>query len=516
MEDMDMDLESEEEEDEPRAAPASRSVPAPRGAGASSSSRAGHRTGDTSGGRNPYPLEGKYIDEDDRDQLEDMPEIEREEILAARLEEMQKYKDSMALDAMFRSAAGGGVADDDDDDEGPSRKKRKHTSVTKKASDAIKDLKSKRKAQDERAARRAARREARPRSTSPTSDTHSAEDGEISHFDRSYNVDSPRKPAKKAEKRSVEDTDAEPVSYVELNSARLSRYEIVDMCFKDGFEDVAKSSFVRIMANEPDADGRPKYRIHRIVDIDESGSHGQYTIEYQGRNISDSRALLCQYGKVKRLFRIADVSNGDIIEGEFRRMRDTWDVDGVKLPKRSELKKKHEAIKELRDRPMTNDEINRQVEARKKSNITAQRNASVTRISQLMASKDLAIRRNDHAAVAELESRIRAEGGDPTNGKLISDPLAGALDDGYEDKIAKINEMNRKRTKEAMAAAHLAGIAKKKAEDAIVKARISQASSLAPDLVTKPVATPPLSGLKKGETPQKYIARTIDLDLGDF
>ena len=28
----------------------------------------------------------------------------------------------------------------------------------------------------------------------------------------------------------------------------------------------------------------------------------------------DDRALMCQYGKVKRLFRIADVSNGDFEE----------------------------------------------------------------------------------------------------------------------------------------------------------------------------------------------------------
>lgn len=27
---------------------------------------------------------------------------------------------------------------------------------------------------------------------------------------------------------------------------------------------------------------------------------------------------------------------------------------------------------------------------------------------------------------------------------------------------------------------------------------------------------PPVSGLKRGETPQQYIARTFVLDLGDF
>ena len=61
MEDMDMDIESEEEEDEPPAQP----VPPPR---AASSSKPKPRTGDMSGGKNPYPLEGRYIDEDDRDQ----------------------------------------------------------------------------------------------------------------------------------------------------------------------------------------------------------------------------------------------------------------------------------------------------------------------------------------------------------------------------------------------------------------------------------------------------------------
>jgi len=57
--------------------------------------------------------------------LESLPEIEREEILAARAEEMQKYKDSMALNAMYKmTGAGGADAGDDTDGEGSSRKRR--------------------------------------------------------------------------------------------------------------------------------------------------------------------------------------------------------------------------------------------------------------------------------------------------------------------------------------------------------------------------------------------------------
>jgi len=50
-----------------------------------------------------------------------MPEIERENILAGRLEEMQKYKDSAQLDAMYKMAGMGG---EEESDEEPSRKKR--------------------------------------------------------------------------------------------------------------------------------------------------------------------------------------------------------------------------------------------------------------------------------------------------------------------------------------------------------------------------------------------------------
>jgi RNA polymerase-associated protein RTF1 len=58
--------------------------------------------------------------------LSTLPEIERENILAGRLEEMQKFKDSQNLDAMYRMAGGGGDEDEDEEDE--PRKRRKLTS----------------------------------------------------------------------------------------------------------------------------------------------------------------------------------------------------------------------------------------------------------------------------------------------------------------------------------------------------------------------------------------------------
>jgi hypothetical protein len=89
----------------------------------------------------PYPLEGKYKDEDDREQcvigirarlnliltinclssihsLLGLPEIEREEIIASRLEEHQKHLDRQQLAALYsRTNPGEAPPQDQDADE---------------------------------------------------------------------------------------------------------------------------------------------------------------------------------------------------------------------------------------------------------------------------------------------------------------------------------------------------------------------------------------------------------------
>lgn len=277
------------------------------------------------------------------------------------------------------------------------------------------------------------------------------------------------------------------------------------------------------MAGEADDNGRPKYRAHKIVSVDSSGSHGRYPIEYKGKQVTDTRALLCSYGKLTRLYRIADVSNSEFDEvsrsvlapegadhqSEFSRFILTCQGDGVLPPRRSELKHKHDQIRKLRDRPMTEDEINRQIQARQQSKPTAHRTKIVLQVTSLMRSKELALRRNDFEAVEFLTQQIRDLGADPNTGEL--EEGGDELNDA-DLRIQRINENNRRKTKESMARAHEAALAKKKAEGAVLKAKAA-AIALADHVAAE---APPVSGLRKGETPQQYLARTITLDLGDF
>lgn len=169
--------------------------------------------------------------------LESLPEIEKEQILAQRQEEIQKYKDSMQLDAMWKMAQMEG----DDSDDGHAKKRRKHTSVTTEASRAMAELKNRRKQKDERAQRRAERRLRHPGSASPARhDDASSEEGEISIRD-DWRATSPPSRPERREKGEV-DLDATPANYKELDSARLSRYELVDLKYKDEFEKVITGS----------------------------------------------------------------------------------------------------------------------------------------------------------------------------------------------------------------------------------------------------------------------------------
>lgn len=183
--------------------------------------------------------------------------------------------------------------------------------------------------------------------------------------------------------------------------------------------------------------------------------------------------------------------------------------DGVQPPRRSELKHKHDQIVKVRDRPMTEEEINRQIEARQQNKPGAHRTKVVLQVTSLMASKQLALRRNDFGAVELLNEQIRALGADPSTGELVE---GGEELNENDLRIQRINENNRRKTKESMARAHEAALARKKAEGAVLKAKAA-AMALADHVAAE---APPVSGLKRGETPQQYVARTVTLALGDF
>lgn len=85
-----------------------------------------------------------------------------------------------------------------------------------------------------------------------------------------------------------------------------------------------------------------------------------------------------------------------------------------------------------------------------------------------MSSKQLAIRRNDPEAAEAISKQIMELGADPATGELLS----GETDvSAYDKRIQQINENNRRKTRETMNKAHEASLARKRAHDAVIKAK---------------------------------------------
>lgn len=111
--------------------------------------------------------------------------------------------------------------------------------------------------------------------------------------------------------------------------------------------------------------------------------------------------------------------------------------------------------------------------ARRQANPLAQRAKNAVEISGLIQARNLALRRNDTKAVQQLDAEIINLGGDPATGEMLDEHVSSQgtfTGEDYDAKIQRINENHKRKTKEAMMAATQAAIARKKAEEAIVRA----------------------------------------------
>ncbi|KAG6834706.1 hypothetical protein H0H93_007894 [Arthromyces matolae] len=205
----------------------------------------------------PYPLEGKFIDEADRLSLMEMNEIKRENIIANRVEEKQRRHDKRVVSQMYNSLMRGGQ----DPDSVANAAKRQHTArgATKEKTRKLIELKAKRKAKDEKQRTKGSPRQ--DRSSSPMdmeiSDDES-EDGQISKFEQEEEKD------RKMFNKPPSPTD-QPATLDDLEKCRLSRDMLAKHCLAPWFQDYVQNGWVRYLIGQEN--GQPVYRICQVANL---------------------------------------------------------------------------------------------------------------------------------------------------------------------------------------------------------------------------------------------------------
>nr|GAT58102.1 predicted protein [Mycena chlorophos] len=413
----DSDAEPESEEDE-----------GPRG------SRAG--TAQEADDDDKYPLEGKYIDEADREELLGMPEIEREEILAARLDEVERIRDRKYIEKLRQQQIAGvnsSTADDDGDAGGQRRTARttgKDRSGTKDRS--LNALKAKRKARDEKKHNPSS---ARPRSASPDDmDMSMSED------------DGPEEDG-----RPERDLLDEPMDIDLMKRITLSRNDLVKHSSSPFFEQIIVGCWVRYCIG-----GAGETLVYRLCQIRKVvPSVKPYEMEgYHGRKVTMNTAFELKHGKAERVWSMDRTSNTLWNNDEYNRLFNTCMNEKVSFPTKREATNQLMNMEKQVTKLVTEEDVNNMITRKRGTGPTT--NSVVLERARLTAARKLAVARHDNVEMTEIDEQLRKL--NEANG-AVTKPR-----EQEEDKFAKVNERNRKANMEAVRKAELEAAERKRRE----------------------------------------------------
>ena len=199
----------------------------------------------------PYPLEGKYIDEADKRRIMGMSQLDREEILGQRAEEMSRANFTAELARRAANMQNDRKRKVDSEEADEFRRESSRPKVKARTNDKLEEYKRNREQRGQQRERDNDRRKNRRRSSSADRDGASDVDA-----DGESDVEwDDRAPAKVREEL--------PATLRDFDSVRVGRGFFSEVCFYPGFEDAVTGTFGRVGVGQ-DSQRRTQYKMAQI------------------------------------------------------------------------------------------------------------------------------------------------------------------------------------------------------------------------------------------------------------
>ncbi|CBQ70192.1 conserved hypothetical protein [Sporisorium reilianum SRZ2] len=426
-----------------------------------------------------YPYQGIYKSARDMEELMSMNELEREDILAKRRDEINKRRQKVELAALVkaqRAAAGaskkaatkkrvvrggrrGGAdsdlseqSDDDDDQDADGdsdfaygaasaakSRKKKLPGQTDAKSAKLSELRKKRKEKAAGISRSAldSDDDATPSGTAKSRNRRgyaSSSASDVSYSDYSDEDDYPRRArtsgvaGTKADARSSGDS-AEPPSLADLNAARITRDQIESRLYAPRWREYLMGSFFRFSwGQRPHASNPARmetvYRIHQVSEV----------VEKPGKfyDLSDDRSgkwcnvyLVFEHAGQEHDAKINMLSRGEFVESERERWLAMLHASKQRVPRKPVVARKADELDKFFTSPLTEQDIGKILDTKKRLRQEA--------ISVMGGSAVL-------GATAGFDSPRGAANGSSTP------TVAGGADvkpQSLEARLAAVNERNR-------------------------------------------------------------------------
>ena len=370
---------------------------------------------------NPYPLEGKYRDEADRNFLLEMDEIEREQTLFERLQEMDRYNEKKYLQQRMKQQRQQGV-----------EKKMRSSSrnVEKSSAKTFKlDKLSELRKQREKKSRRVEEDEYRDE----------AEEGEKEEKDddqyepEDFKDDGDESVVWGSGKSHFKPKSFEKATARHINSIRVGRSFLQKYLYYRDFADVVEHTFGKINVG---VDRRTRRPIYRAVQIDQvvSHPHKQYKLN---NTKTDMYLVVSQNKNQTKEFPLNVFSDNDITPEEYERYLAELVKTNEQAPYMDEVTGKAEQIHNLMNSGLTSKDIDEMVQRKKELNCGMRLYDAVYQKSKVMDELRVARQENDTKKVDELMQKL-------SELEVMLHKENERLSQTSSNSMSKVNERNRK------------------------------------------------------------------------
>jgi RNA polymerase-associated protein RTF1 len=410
-----------------------------------------------------FPYDKLYYDAEDKARIEAKPEIEREEILAQRSEQVERHEQDLTLRRLVAARAReeakhaaknkrkASAADLEDTQRKSTRQRTKvgggRVGEASSAIEAYKLQRAEKNLRDEQRKKDGfARRAASPREDYSDADAEGESDND--YDDRRHSRRSPSPPKD------------EPIAELaDIQRARVGRDNFAQVCYTPGFRDTITGCYARVCLGPGRNPGVNEYRVCLIKGFATGKPYAM--TGSNGRPFPVDMYVIAAHGKAERQWSFLECSMSKFTDDEWRRYRSTMANDDLKMPTKRAINAKLEQINRLLAHRFTEVEISEKIKAQ---------NELMEKITRHQEKEDLrekinqAIADGDDEAAEQLETQLASI----VPVKLAFGTSLSRADSGYvsqeQERLAELNRRNQRLNAENVRKAQLAEMRARKAK----------------------------------------------------
>lgn len=346
----------------------------------------------------PYPLEGKFKNEEDREKLMAMDEVTREQILYDRMQEKEKKRERRYLALRARQ----NQVDSSAMRATGSKNKRLRTSK-------LSELKRQRERKSKQRSQKDDDDHIEDLLEDDDEDDRDLDElagygneGDEDYYSDEYEPTAGRKKGKSASSwEDYEDKYQQEATLADFNQkVRSSRSLLSKYIYRDEFDVAIPGSYVRVSIGPSPRTGKQQYRIAKVEEIKRHGT------PYKLFGKECNTYLNVSQGNSSRVISLAYVSNSPFSEEEFEIYKKRLTHSDMDIPSVGEVEDKFSELRAMSTKKLTNEDINKMV-AKKQDLIGSMDSTSrVRRLAGLREELQAALEKVELEKVKQLTKQI--------------------------------------------------------------------------------------------------------------